>query len=155
MTGVRSLSIKARARIVAEARRWIGTPYRHQASLLGAGVDCLGLVRGVWRNLCGPEPVAFLNYTEDWGEASGNEVLLDGLGRHFVSAGPELQAGQVLVFRMRERAIAKHVGILTEPEQGACSFVHAYSRRSVIEAPLNASWQRRLVATFEFPLRRA
>lgn len=36
-----------RAAIVAEARRWLGTPYRHQASVIGAGADCLGLVRGV------------------------------------------------------------------------------------------------------------
>lgn len=35
--------------IVAETRDWIGTPYRHQASLKGVGCDCLGLVRGVWR----------------------------------------------------------------------------------------------------------
>ena len=44
--------------IVAAARGWIGTPYRHQASLKGAGCDCLGLVRGVWREMVGPEPVA-------------------------------------------------------------------------------------------------
>ena len=43
----------AREAIVSEARRWIGTPYRHQASLIGVGADCLGLVRGVWRNLYG------------------------------------------------------------------------------------------------------
>ena len=35
--------------IVAAARSWIGTPYRHQASLKGVGCDCLGLVRGVGR----------------------------------------------------------------------------------------------------------
>lgn len=46
----------AREEIVAEARRWIGTPYRHQASLCGVGCDCLGLLRGVWRALIGPEP---------------------------------------------------------------------------------------------------
>ncbi|MGA8997361.1 MAG: peptidase P60, partial [Pseudolabrys sp.] len=39
--------------IVAETRRWIGTPYRHQASLIGVGCDCLGLVRGVWRAVVG------------------------------------------------------------------------------------------------------
>jgi len=39
--------------IVAEARRWIGTPYRHQASLIGVGCDCLGLVRGIWRAVVG------------------------------------------------------------------------------------------------------
>ena len=38
-----------RAAIVAEARAWIGTPYRHQASLKGIGCDCLGLLRGIWR----------------------------------------------------------------------------------------------------------
>lgn len=29
-----------RASVVMEARRWIGTPYHHQADILGAGVDC-------------------------------------------------------------------------------------------------------------------
>ena len=44
--------------IVAAARGWIGTPYQHQASVKGAGSDCLGLLRGVWRELIGPEPTA-------------------------------------------------------------------------------------------------
>ena len=48
----------SRTRIIAEARAWIGTPYRHQASLQGVGCDCLGLVRGVWRALHGAEPEA-------------------------------------------------------------------------------------------------
>ena len=42
--------------VVAEARRWIGTPYVHQASSFQAGCDCLGLIRGVWRHLYGAEP---------------------------------------------------------------------------------------------------
>ena len=40
-----------RADIVAAARRWVGTPYVHQASLIHVGCDCLGLVRGVWRDV--------------------------------------------------------------------------------------------------------
>ena len=44
--------------VVKAARAWLGTPYRHQASTLGAGCDCLGLLRGVWRALYGDEPVA-------------------------------------------------------------------------------------------------
>ncbi|MGZ9409986.1 MAG: peptidase P60, partial [Methylocystis sp.] len=42
-----------RADIVAAARRWRGTPYVHQASLMQVGCDCLGLVRGVWRDVIG------------------------------------------------------------------------------------------------------
>ena len=37
--------------IVEIARSWIGTPYEHQASCAGAGADCLGLLRGIWRAL--------------------------------------------------------------------------------------------------------
>ena len=64
-----------RARIVAEARAWIGTPYRHQASLKGVGCDCLGLVRGVWRAVIGPEPERAPPYAPDWAEASGMNRL--------------------------------------------------------------------------------
>jgi hypothetical protein len=39
--------------IIAAARSWLGTPYAHQASLKGVGCDCLGLVRGVWREVQG------------------------------------------------------------------------------------------------------
>jgi NlpC/P60 family putative phage cell wall peptidase len=39
--------------IVAIARGWLGTPYRHQASLKGVGCDCLGLVRGVYAEAYG------------------------------------------------------------------------------------------------------
>ena len=42
--------------IVRCARGWLGTPYHHQASVKGVGCDCLGLIRGLWRELCGPEP---------------------------------------------------------------------------------------------------
>ena len=39
--------------VVEAARGWLGTPYRHQVSLKGEGADCLGLVRGVWREVAG------------------------------------------------------------------------------------------------------
>ena len=42
--------------IVAAARSWLGTPYRHQMSLKGEGCDCIGLIRGVWREMIEPEP---------------------------------------------------------------------------------------------------
>ena len=62
------------ARVIAIARDWIGTPYRHQASTRGAGCDCLGLARGVWRALHGVEPFGLPPYTRDWGEAGAREV---------------------------------------------------------------------------------
>jgi NlpC/P60 family putative phage cell wall peptidase len=42
--------------VLVRARDWLGTPYRHQASCKGAGTDCLGLLRGIWREIHGQEP---------------------------------------------------------------------------------------------------
>ncbi len=72
-----------RGTIVAAARRWIGTPYQHQASLIHVGCDCLGLVRGVWREVIGPEPEDIPPYTPDWAEAGAAETLLGAADRHF------------------------------------------------------------------------
>lgn len=138
-------------RVVAEARSWIGTPYLHQQSACGAGTDCLGLLRGVWRAVIGPEPQAMPAYTMDWAEPSGSEVLMTAACRWLV-AKPLVaeETGDVLLFRMRDGGIAKHLGIGAEVGPRP-SFIHAYSGHGVIESPLSAPWRRRIVARFAFP----
>ncbi len=140
-----------RARVVAEARRWIGTPYVHQAAALGAGTDCLGLIRGVWRGLYGAEPEQPPAYSMDWSEPQGYELLWHAACRHLVPKPMHVPAlGDVLLFRMRAGAVAKHLGI--QSQTGAAPrFIHAYSRHSVVENALSEPWQRRIVARFEFP----
>lgn len=142
----------ARPEIVAAARRWIGTPYRHQASVRGAGADCLGLVRGVWRDVLGAEPEPVPSYTMDWSEPQGEERLWAAAGRH-LSRKPRgaLACGDVILFRMRAGSVAKHLGIVSATGASP-AFVHAYSGHGVIESPLSAPWARRIVAQFEFPM---
>ncbi len=140
--------------VVALARTWIGTPYLHQASCRGAGADCLGLVRGVWREVYGDEPEAVPPYTADWSEIGGEERLLLAAGRHleplpFKMALP----GDVLVLRMRDAGPAKHLGILAADDQGFRSLIHAYSGRGVVESPLTQAWLRRVAGSFRFPRR--
>lgn len=135
--------------IVQAARAWIGTPYVHQCSVRGAGTDCLGLVRGIWREFLGDEPEPMPAYTPDWGEGGGAELLLAGAGRLLKPVAEE-QPGDVLVFRMRVGAIAKHMGILAQTGVGA-SFVHAYDRHGVVESPLSAPWRARIAGRFRFP----
>lgn len=143
-----------RARIAAAARGWIGTPYRHQASKLGVGCDCLGLVRGVWRELYGDEPEALPAYRPDWAETGGRETLLEAAGRHLVPIAVEdARPGDVLVFRMTPEARAKHCAILSEARPGDPQprIIHAYWGRSVVESWLGSWWRRRIVAAFSFP----
>jgi NlpC/P60 family putative phage cell wall peptidase len=136
------------ARIVAAARAWIGTPYHHQAAVRGAGCDCLGLIRGVWRDLYGTEPGQPPPYSPDWGEYGTVEHLLEAAARHMTPvAVPEARAGDALAFRMRPGCMAKHLAILT----GAWSMIHAQSGDEVREVTLTPYWRRHIVAAFAFP----
>ncbi|WP_306047713.1 NlpC/P60 family protein [Nioella sp. MMSF_3534] len=139
--------------VVAAARDWIGTPYLHQCSTRGAGCDCLGLLRGVWREVIGPEPEAIPAYTQDWSEPQGEERLWRAALRHLTPKPLTDEApGDVLLFRMREGAVAKHLGLQarTGPE---ASFIHAYSGHGVVESALTPPWERRIAARFAFPER--
>ncbi|MFK7762762.1 MAG: peptidase [Roseobacter sp.] len=143
--------IQSEDAIVAEARRWIGTPYVHQAATYGAGADCLGLLRGIWRALYGREPEQVPAYSMDWSEPQGEERLWEAALRHLVPKLVEDEApGDVLLFRMRSGAVAKHLGIASTIGQEA-RFVHAYSKFGVIESALSAPWRRKIVARFTFP----
>jgi len=137
--------------VVAEARRWIGTPYQHQAACCGSGADCLGLLRGVWRAVYGHEPEHVPPYTADWSEASRDERLWRAAMRH-LRAKPlaDAAAGDVLLFRMRAGGVAKHLGIQSQTGP-ASRFIHAFSGHAVSDSALTPPWARRIVARFSFP----
>jgi NlpC/P60 family putative phage cell wall peptidase len=105
-----------RAAIVAHARTWIGTPYHHQASCIGIGTDCLGLIRGIFRSLYGHEAESIPGYARDWAEGAGEETMLAAARRHLVEIAPSAaEPGDVLIFRYRQRYMAKHAALLPAP----------------------------------------
>ncbi|MBZ6076418.1 NlpC/P60 family protein [Microvirga puerhi] len=135
------------ALIVCAARAWIGTPYRHQASLKGIGCDCLGLLRGVWREVMGEEPELPPPYAPDWAEAGG-ERLLAAARRHLVEASDlSVTAGDVLLFRWRENLPAKHCAVATSAD----TMVHAHDGAAVAEVAFRPWWRRHLAHVFRFP----
>lgn len=137
-----------RRAVVAEARSWIGTPYRHQGSRKGVGCDCLGLVRGIWRALYGTEPEAPDAYAADWAEAGTGDPLLEAARRHCVELGWEDRAaGDILAFRWRPHLPIKHLGILIDGGR----FIHAYQGSAVVASPLVPQWRSRIAGVFAFP----
>lgn len=139
------------ARIVTAARGWIGTPYRHQASARGVGADCLGLIRGLWRDVLGTEPERPPAYSRDWDEPTGDEALWQAAQRHLRPKPLDQAAlGDVVLFRMRAGAVAKHLGVQSALAPHA-RFIHAYSGHGVVESSLSPPWQRRIVARFQWP----
>jgi NlpC/P60 family putative phage cell wall peptidase len=134
--------------VISAARGWLGTPYHDQASLCGVGCDCLGLVRGVWRAIHGPEPLPIPPYSRDWGETGTCEPLAEAARKVMPEISvTDLTPGALILFRMRSGAVAKHCGIVTTPDR----FIHAYERSGVVEVPLDAGWHRRIAFVFLFP----
>lgn len=138
-------------KVVSSARSWLGTPYVHQAAKRGAGCDCLGLVRGIWAEIYGAEPEQVPPYTQDWSEPQQDEALWRAAARHLLAKPLDsAQSGDLILFRMRDGSVAKHLGIQSAVGTEA-RFIHAYMRHGVVESPLSQPWARRVVARFSFP----
>jgi len=105
-------------------------------------------VRGVYRELYGDEPETMPPYTPDWAEAQGRETLLTGARRHLrEGAAQEAVPGDILVFRLRKAAMAKHMAILVTPG----TMVHAIEMAPATEVHYGSWWRRHAVASFVFP----
>ena len=143
------MSDEFRARLIAEARGWIGTPYLHRASCKAHGTDCLGLVRGVWRAVLGEEPEPLPAYAPDWAEATRAEQMRDAGERHLVPVALDaIRPGDIMLFRWRAHLPAKHAAILVSEDR----MVHAHDGAAVAEVFLAPWWRRRLAFAFSFPV---
>lgn len=137
-----------RLRIVAAARSWLGTPYHHQASLRGVGCDCIGLVRGVWRELYGDEPEPLPPYDPYWAQQAVGETLAVAAMRHLEARQTSAALpGDVLLFRWRDNLPAAHCAILSEPGW----IVHAHDGAAVGEVAFTGWWRRHCSHAFSFP----
>lgn len=103
-----------RARVVAEARAWLGTPYHHRACLKGVGVDCAQLPIGVWSAVGLIEAFDTGDYPADW-HLHREEERYAGFVLRFADeiAAGEAQPGDLILFKFG-RAFS-HGAILVAP----------------------------------------
>lgn len=134
-------------RVVSAAREWLGTPYRHRASTLGAGCDCLGLLRGVWRTLYGDEPMVAPPYRASIRDPENAGALRLASERFLLPAEGPVEAGQVVLFRLAGLEEPKHCAIMVAGDR----FIHAQEKLGVVEAYLTDGWARRVNGRFWFP----
>ncbi|MEL7167362.1 MAG: hypothetical protein AAGL96_18000 [Pseudomonadota bacterium] len=99
------------ALVLAHARAWVGTPFIRRGDLRGAGADCIGLVRGIYRELTG-RTVAAPAWRDDW-PLEPTEQILDGLSAHAVRVPKDTVSGRIVTFRIGHKRAA-HVAILTD-----------------------------------------
>jgi NlpC/P60 family putative phage cell wall peptidase len=138
-----------RQRVVARARAWIGTPYRHGARTMGAGCDCLGLLLDLYGAFCGPLPGTLEPYGPGWRDGTGGKALQSAARLYLIPVGnADIQPGDVVLFRFRRDLPAKHCAIVSAPNR----FIHAYERVGVIETVFTPWWRRHIAATFALPI---
>jgi NlpC/P60 family putative phage cell wall peptidase len=137
-----------RTAIVAEARKWIDTPYHHQAMVREHGVDCLGLIRGVYIGLYGNDPEIPPPYSPDWGESDERELMFAAAREHLIERPEKTwELGDVLLFRLKPTVAAKHCAIVSNDDM----MIHAYSEIGVVETSIGSWWSRHVAGVFTFP----
>jgi cell wall-associated NlpC family hydrolase len=130
-------------RIVAEARGWLGVPWRHQGRSR-AGIDCVGLVVRVARalGLSDYDHTAYGRRAQGQGFVEHFRANMDGV------AIPEAGPGDVLVFA--DQAYPCHCGFLSA-RLGHAHLIHAHAlRRKVIEEPYAGEWLAKVKFAFRF-----
>ncbi len=135
-----------RARVVAEARKWIGTPYHNCADVRGVGVDCGMLIVRTFvdSGLC--QPFDPRPYPPDWHLHRGEERYLgfvfDRCAEVATNIGELAQPGDVMVFRYGR--CYSHGGIVTKaaPKGEGVTIVHAFwPAKAVVEEDLGRNVQ--------------
>ena len=108
--------------LVAEAKRWLGTPYRYGGTEKGKGTDCSGLTMTVYHSVLG------LKIPRNSAE---QQKFCAPLKRN------ELQAGDLVFFSSAKgRGRVSHVGLYVD--EGI--FIHASSSRGVIASSLDENY---------------
>ena len=134
---------------LAEAKSWLGTAYHHQGRLKKSdvhkgGVDCIGLVVGICREL-GMDNIVRADKTDYSSHPTGNRLALVA-GDHLKMIDIQnRQPADILLFKTFKDP--QHVGILTEDN----SFIHCNSSAGkVVQQPLSKTWERMLTHVFRF-----
>lgn len=137
-----------RSEIVETARRWKGTPYRHQGRSV-RGVDCGGLLVVVVNELGLEYRGERLTYSR-FAETFSLKQELDRIC-HKIDLN-EAKPGDIALFRID--VLPQHVAFLSDYHQGGLGMIHCYQRaRKVVEHRFANVWRspKRLIQVYQIP----
>lgn len=144
-----------RDEIVAAARAWVGTPFMHQQSLLGVGVDCVGVILGVGRDTgrleISPEAWApFAAYTRKPNPARMRKAMRRFLVESIVDRTSLPAIGSIGWFGWRDD-LPMHLAIVSEFE-GRPTMIHAFELQGrCCENSIDETWRSRVDSWWQYP----
>jgi cell wall-associated NlpC family hydrolase len=127
--------------IVTEARTWKGTRFVHQGRVKGLGVDCVGFISEVAKNV----GIVDVEIPLDYRPHEDGAAMLVLLKEH-MDLVEEMQPGDVVAFvdeAVRNRSIPRHLAIVTEVKPHTTFIIHA-APEGIREHRMDARWLRRI-----------
>lgn len=135
-----------RAAIVAEARSWVGTPWRHQGRTR-EGVDCAGLIVKVAHGL----GVSDFD-RRDYERIASDESMRETCAEHMTPIElNELAPGDVVVMNLQQQ---RHIAFLGDYTGGRLSLIHALGPKHpsrVAEHRMDLAWRAKIMSAYRFP----
>lgn len=127
--------------IVNEARSWKGTRFQHQGRLKGQGVDCVGFISEVAKNV----GLLDVEIPADYAPTEDGKIMLQLLREH-MELVEEMQPGDVIALcdpALREPSIPRHLAFVTEIRLNTTLICHA-SEHGVREHRMDGAWLKRI-----------
>lgn len=127
--------------IADKAAEYLGTKFVHQGRLKGVGVDCIGLLVCIARELK-LEHYDYLHYSERPDPAELLHYIHKSCDRVLGDAIP----GDIYLFWFVSSDRPQHAGIVVQD-----GFIHTYkSIGKVVKHPLTAAWRKRLYGIYRY-----
>lgn len=128
--------------IIPEARKLIGTPFTHQGRNPSVGLDCIGFVLAVLKNI-GVD----LSDKDELGYSRIPSTFL--LQEKFQASLFSIEKDQMQegdIFLMRFGKFPQHTGFITQYDSNNFGVIHCYQQvGKITEHLLNDSWRSKII----------
>ncbi len=137
--------------IVQEARKWKGTPYKHQGKTMGHACDCAGILIGISQTL--------LDYKDNFDYRYGHNPInwtlkkeLDNFpGLICKDTNTDMELGDIALMSLEMDKIPHHVGVISIYSERSFGLIHCYSSIGrVVEHRMNEVWQSRILELYKY-----
>ena len=146
-----------RSQVVACARSFLGTPYRHRGRSRQLGVDCVGFVIALMNELGVAQ-----DYKKPYAPHPDGKVLRREIDARCAERLPgEMDEGDLGLFWTVRRSHPQHVGVLVRSNtaEARWGMIHAFSKARtpafpagrVAENDIDRFWYPRLLAVYRLP----